>query len=217
MIQILHELHVKTCNKRLNTDGKKVLIVSRYMEDISWIPNLFDGSWTIQICDKNNSNGNIGRESESFARGILEIYEELSETDLVVLLQGYPWGHIQEWRLPMEIQNSLQCENDIVPLGQKLYSDDRGGPSDPGLFVKEAWELLFGETNKTYWIAAAGGQYALHGRVIMRKSKKFWEVLHSLTLTNKKFENPHTTGKIDPWVMERLWMSLFMESDPATI
>jgi hypothetical protein len=78
---------------------KKLTIVARYNEDISWTESLpgdvviynkgNDFPWDYPRTDVEN----FGRESESYVRGILEFYEKLPEYDSVVFLQGDPFHH----------------------------------------------------------------------------------------------------------------------------
>lgn len=90
---------------------KLITVVARYNEDLKWVESL---NTDVVIYNKGDSFDfemprtdvpNIGRESETYCRFILDWYDRLHEYDAVVFLQGDPEGHINE---PLEIINSYK-------------------------------------------------------------------------------------------------------------
>ena len=86
----------------------KLIIIARYNEDLDWVEKL-DGDvivynkgndfpWDFPRCDVEN----IGRESETYVRGILEFYDKLHEYDSVVFLQGDPFHHAKNLLTKLE-------------------------------------------------------------------------------------------------------------------
>lgn len=80
-------------NDRLN-------IIARYNEDISWVKNLSGKSviYNKGALDFDNSFisknvENIGRETETYIRSIIDFYEQLPNFKHVLFLQGNPFEH----------------------------------------------------------------------------------------------------------------------------
>ena len=87
---------------------KLITVIARYNEDLKWVEDL---DTDVVIYNKGSSFDfgmprvdvpNIGRESETYCRFILDWYDRLHEYDAVVFLQGDPSGHIND---PLEIIN----------------------------------------------------------------------------------------------------------------
>jgi hypothetical protein len=103
---------------------KRLTIICRYNEDISWTESLSgdvviynkgdDFPWDYPRTDVEN----FGRESESYVRGILEFYEKLSDYDSVAFLQGNPFHHSKK------LFDKLDCnlENNFAYLGDYAQS-----------------------------------------------------------------------------------------------
>ena len=101
--------------------AKKLTIVARYNEDIEWTLDL-DGD--ILIYNKGEEwpwddiprvdIDNYGRESETYVRSIIEMYEMLDNYDYVIFMQGNPFDHIDD---PVETINKY---NPIEVIGFML-------------------------------------------------------------------------------------------------
>jgi tetratricopeptide (TPR) repeat protein len=75
-----------------------ISVIARYQEDIDWTKDL-KGDVIVYNKGSDDLNipyiksENIGRESETYCRFIVEWYEHLSNYDSVVFLQGNPFDH----------------------------------------------------------------------------------------------------------------------------
>ena len=81
---------------------KRLTIVARYNEDISWTENL---PGDVVIYNKGESFPfdmpridvkNIGREAETYIRAIVEFYDQLEDFESICFLQGNPFCHCPE-------------------------------------------------------------------------------------------------------------------------
>lgn len=111
---------------------KKLTIIARYNEDISWAKNIesdifvynkgTDWPWDdIPRVDVEN----YGREAETYVRSIIEFYEILDEYSVVCFIQGNPFDH---YDFPVESINNCQSHmiqflaNSLVSYNyDKLY------------------------------------------------------------------------------------------------
>ena len=94
----------------MSTD-KKLVVIARYNEDISWINSLksdlviynkgTDFPWDIPRCDI----ANFGREAETYVTAILNFYDRLKEYDRVIFLQGSPFEHSKSILKKIEINH----------------------------------------------------------------------------------------------------------------
>jgi hypothetical protein len=94
-------------------EEKRLFIIARYNENIEWVENL-EGD--INIYNKGKDFPfpyprvdvpNIGRESETFVRGIVENYEILNNYDSMVFLQGQPFDHCPDLFEKLQVINSF--------------------------------------------------------------------------------------------------------------
>ena len=81
---------------------KRLTIVARYNEDISWTESL---PGDVVIYNKGDlfpydiprtDIKNVGREAETYVRGILDFYDQLDSFDSVCFLQGDPFHHCKK-------------------------------------------------------------------------------------------------------------------------
>jgi hypothetical protein len=88
-------------------------IVARYNEDLNWINELkgsfliYNKSESFPFLFPHKQSENIGRETETFVRAIIENYKNLKNFDNVIFLQGNPLSH---------------CKNIIENLNKKDFS-----------------------------------------------------------------------------------------------
>ena len=79
--------------------NKKLFVIARYNEDISWTTKLpgdlviynkgKDFPWDIPRLDISN----VGREAETYIHAIVDLYDELNNFDTICFLQGNPLDH----------------------------------------------------------------------------------------------------------------------------
>jgi hypothetical protein len=100
-----------------------LFIIARFNEELNWLDKL---NGDIVIYNKGSylpspytvrNTENIGRESESFVRSIIEIYDSLYEYENVIFLQGNPFDHINN--LYKKLEDPM--ENNYLSLGD-FYS-----------------------------------------------------------------------------------------------
>jgi len=185
-----------------------LIVVAKFSENLDWLHEIpSSASHHIVIYDKSpgGTHRNVGREAETFARCICERYETLHEFSHVAFLQGNPFDHIEKHALFHMLMTS-SARDDVVPLGQVLCSDELGCPHHPGLPVGARWTELDDDLDvsadhvpRASWPFAAGAQYLVPTRSILRRPKEFWERLHALVLD----------GRICPWTVERFWLLIF--------
>lgn len=168
------------------------VVVAKYKEDISWIPP----GLCVYVYDKGPDGNipNVGREAETFARFIVEKYDDLREDDTVYFLQGNPFDHC-----PDILRVLGTPVTHLTPLGVVYRSDGYGFPEHPGLPIAEKHGMVCACPQKETWDFVAGAQYAVPCTRILAKSHADWRRVHAL-LQN------HT---ICPWTMERLWPCVF--------
>lgn len=80
------------------------IVVSHYKENINWIDQLDTNKYNLHIYHKNDNLidydkkilPNIGRESYTYARYIIENYESLKSNTVnnIIFLQGFPFDHL---------------------------------------------------------------------------------------------------------------------------
>ena len=99
---------------------KKYFIVSRYNEEIDWVENLPE---KVLIYNKGDNFPykyektdipNIGRESETFVRSVIDIYNDLKNEDFMIFLQGQPFDHCPN--LLEILNNENNYINQFIPL-----------------------------------------------------------------------------------------------------
>lgn len=77
-------------------------IIARYKEDLGWVKYLKGSAVIYNKGDEfpydypHINIPNIGRETETFVRGIIENYNVISDFDYVVFLQGNPFEHCKD-------------------------------------------------------------------------------------------------------------------------
>lgn len=97
-------------------DPKKLAIIARYNEDISWTREL---DCDVFIYNKGNDwpwddipkldIENYGRETETYIRAIIEFYDDLDNYDVMIFSQGNPFDHYD-----FPIQSINNCKNDSI-------------------------------------------------------------------------------------------------------
>jgi hypothetical protein len=207
-------------------------VVAKYKEDITWTEKL-DCQFIIVNKDPDDKRfetnyQNIGRETETFIRWILENYDNLNISDKIIFLQGDPFEHIT-WEKFCEIipMKGQDCKTSHLPIpvrGRWAYcfqkkvlinypdgtSIDLKIEPDPMLpwnqtiFVAQ----YLGLPKFDYLISHTGGQWIVPVRYILNKSKVWWE--NALTL-HYNSQDPQLTA--NGYCIERLWEMIWYHSD----
>ena len=110
---------------------KKIVVIARYNEDISWVEHLKidyvvynkGEDWPYDFpCIKAE---NYGREGETFVRFIIEFYEFLKSYDLVSFVQGNPFDHCPQCLsiLNENVGNEIFALSDFI--NRDIYNDNK--------------------------------------------------------------------------------------------
>lgn len=176
---------------------KKKYIVARYREDLAWLDRIRDHQDTVDVVvyDKSQYYLNVGREAETFARGILDSWDDMvrARATHLVFLQGNPFDHVS-----MEAIIDAPASPEVVPLGKMHESDAHGYPDHPRLPIGAMWSVL-GQDPRASWSFVAGAQYIVPADHILRHGYAFWQRVHGLLYEER----------LCAWTMERFWYHLF--------
>jgi hypothetical protein len=181
---------------------KCVAIICRYLEDLEWTKQL---KIPMYIANKGDSIDfpnhdvkaimrkyeNVGRESESFLRFIIENYNDLPQR--MVFLQGDPDSHFRGLHqfLTKPNKNEICFLADFNPV-----CDAIGRPHHfEELPLKEILRELQMDYSMDSFHFAAGAQYLVPRKYILNKSLKWWKNAYEV----------HKNNKTAPWSFERLW------------
>lgn len=180
-------------------DFKCVAVICRYKEDLTWTNDLPIPKVIYNKSEDKDEDlpyflldiPNEGRESEAFLRFIVEHYHELPQR--VVFLQGDPDTHFRGLIKFLENTNKYGVVflSDFNPV-----CDAIGRPHHfEELPLKQILrELGMSDENDTFHFAA-GAQYLVPRKYILRKSLDWWKNAYEV----------HKNHKTGPWAFERLW------------
>jgi len=205
------------------------IVIAKYKEDMGWVHRLNQPN--VIIYDKSgvvNKNSiplpNIGRESETFIRYIIENYDSLSE--YTFFLQGDPFPHMKNVdsnNLQDKINDFLSNPKEISPAFCDIYYEK--ADYFPDLCVRQYYKHLFGEACPEIVEFAAGCQYIVNKNRILSRPKQFYSDIHAMLLLNKvtdvgdvigghSFSGPVRNIPFDkltmnPWTFERMAFKIF--------
>ena len=197
-------------------DRAHLVCVARYTEPVDWISTLGSDVVTVVYDKGNGSYPNVGREAETFARCIVEMYGRLEsgEIDVITFLQGFPFDHAPIHTLVGSMKSAdgmsrSQKTSTLIPHGTMHVSDRCGRPDHPGLPVGDAWRVISSipgfkssddvEVSSDTFNFVAGAQYTVGSNRVVQHSVEFWKTLHQLLFDQT----------VCPWTMERFWMRVF--------
>lgn len=97
------------------------IVVARYNEDLSWLPN---GDPKVKVYDKGSGGNlpNIGRESHTYLTYIVQNYENLP--DVVIFTQGSMYDHgYKSYEQFLKLSDDKSHSNNLThyPYGQFFY------------------------------------------------------------------------------------------------
>lgn len=173
----------------------RVVVVARHDEPIEWLAGAPDG-WERMVVQKGIHMENAGREAASFFWAFDRLYDRLADDDTVMCLQGWPFDHAEE--IPWDTDDP-----GFLPVGGQRHSSDKlGYPTHGKLRVGERLAEWFGiEFPQGGVMFSAGGQFAVSGSRIRRYPRDLYR-----RLIPEMDERNHMEG---PWVMERLWETIY--------
>lgn len=190
------------------------IVVARYNEDLDWINKL--GDFSIVIYNKGENFPfdfprldvpNIGRESETFVRFIIEFYDQLKNFETVTFLQGNPLehcdelfnvlGHVPDTYLPLckhmtihSLSPILKIHNHYQSTINKLFDIENGTKMTEQTQFDMSEEVhrmiilcdLLGikipEKLHNPW--STGAQYIVRSTLITNKKLEWWIDFHKL-------------------------------------
>ncbi|MCX6701734.1 MAG: DUF3431 domain-containing protein [Candidatus Zambryskibacteria bacterium] len=190
---------------------KMTMVISRYRENLDWLKEL---PWNYIIYDKGEDNlpswvknvvklPNIGRESHTYLAYIIDNYDNLP--DYTIFLQDKPLDHSKE--LIKKI-NNFKGECDFFALSDDiLYADGYGGPHHFGLKIAESARKIF--LNKIdFFEFPAGAQFIVSKKAILFHAKMTYQRIMDFMIREKPYVEDEYRF-FSPWVLERLWKTLF--------
>lgn len=184
-----------------------ILIVSRYNEDITWttqFPNviIYNKGNNVDInCIKLD---NVGRESHTYYKYIVDNYENLTYSHYV-FLQGYPFDHSPN--LIKTLHYYINNENlniNFANISEKIINFDfkNGCIHHPGLPLVENYIKIFSkQPDKKIYSFGAGAQFIVSRETILKRPKTFYKNI--LNLLSKE------VCPIEAYVLERLHSIIF--------
>lgn len=160
------------------------LVVAKYREDVSWLADV-PASWSVRVYDKSDEdNGyirrrNIGREAETFCHH--NATEPPAEWN--VFVQGNPFDH---WPDPIQHAQRIMARGDRN--GWLGYHYDTAWNEPPhtldALDFGVTWRDLgiegFCPTRLSF---PAGAQMVVHGGVIARRHRVWWQQAAAVAAT----------------------------------
>lgn len=194
-----------------------MLVIARYNEDVSWTKDL---TIPYKIYNKgaylegSHVLPNIGRESDTYLRHIIDNYDTLEGT--IFFVQGEPFDHLESTIIGfesggfdtsrgtkediVEFFNTFKLQDDFMPLG-RIYGCDYMGrlhmTLDIASFIYKTFNYFPEDIPFLYFVQ--GAHFAVSAKRIKEKGKEFY--MRLLTELHKAELNGH--------IMERLWMYIF--------
>lgn len=188
-----------------------IIVVAKYNEDVTWL----DAFHKKIIYDKSETPipgairvENIGRESETFYRYIIENYDSLPE--YIVFVQGDPFEHmtmINRLNFKMRIEELRPTK--AIPLFTNIHEETIDHYK--GIHFYEFYKLFIGEDVPDLIRYAYGCQYMVPRPVIRARPKEFYETLHGM-ICDLEYDEAHQGNHgmaLTPWAVERLTPYIF--------
>jgi hypothetical protein len=220
----------------LPTQSDRILVVSRYREDLEWLKNV---KCPIHIMNKGSSirltNGSVDdlpntqREAGSMLNFIVNYYDQLPP--LVMFVQGSPEEHCPDdfferlevsWKdpTPLSTRYTATCPD------QKIKDQDwirningfevRLGDAKTQAHENQTrvwydtsiWSYLFQAIMpKNIWFGY-GAQWAVPRDFIRSRTREFWAWLLS-ECADGRDQQSYTTPPVNPWTLEASWLYLW--------
>lgn len=205
------------------TEKKYDVVVARYNENIEWL-DIFDKQSVIiynkgefiedckykQICVPN-----VGRETETYFRYIIDNYDNLP--DVVIFTQGAP-DHLDRYKV-RNLDDLVNIEKHSKNFGLTTFHDAmpsyrlteyRGTKLDPSILDGKDWFKVFIDSNvdldKIYIPISWGACFSVKKEYILTRPKYYYEYMRSQVMT----KNPEICH-----YFERAWFFVFnLHLDP---
>ena len=196
---------------------KKVIVVARYKEDISWIETL-DKSFHVVVYNKEEGENllpNIGREAHTYLHYIVENYDNLG--GMVIFTQGKPFDHVRDF---VDKVNKLEFKGKYqsLTLGSNAF-DNKGHPpikridknGEMNRIAHHIFSEILGYPHPSNVYYNPFAIFAVDKDTILKRNKYFYlRLLSLLTATSNIGDKDQSgSGKSVPYVIERLWKEIF--------
>lgn len=213
-------MNLKIINEGMNSQ-KMIVVVARYNENLDWLKTV---PWDYIVFNKGEDNlpkwikneiklPNIGREAHTYLTYILKNYDNLPE--YTIFLQGSPFDHSRKL---FQLLDNFSGEDFYTLSGRTFRCDGLGRPKHPGLKLGESAQMLFVDKIRTYPYPA-GAEFIVSKKTILFHTKLTYQKIMDFMTQGEISEEvysikrgrKHVTSSnlFSPWVMERLWMTLF--------
>lgn len=215
---------------------KRVLLLSRYKEDIDWVyqlqeatNNLFDvviyNKSTEPITDNGSvqviNHKNVGREGETYLHYIIENYHSLPE--LVFFSQAYPFDHIDPDYYISRLLNFFSRTTDSQyfewvssvelttnPDGSPhIYPTPHVNPNNARLDT--VYKDLFGIELKDPYVYKPFGMFCASRQTILKRNVGFYQKLVAKLNYQEQelFDGIYKYNPYEGHILERLWGKIF--------
>jgi hypothetical protein len=190
------------------------LVVSRYKEPIEWL-NGVDPRWEIKLYNKGDSISrscteipNMGRESETYLRHIIENYDDLPE--YICFIQANPFDHSPD--IIKELLEFTSCEgftmfkkngHSTCNDGPTTVCNSAGAPHHTTINILDLCrEFELELPNKDQIEFSPGAQFFIDAKTIKKRNKEFYEKL--ILKVN------HNVCPTEAYILERVWRYIFV-------
>ena len=183
-----------------------LIIIAKYKEDISWV-NMLHHSY--MVYDKSKNIPNVGRESETYLRYIIENYDNLP--DYVVFLQGNPFDHLKIGNIEF-LNNEIDSIHDCKSMICLNYIANAGHNAITR--TKESFQALFDTPLPKLFSFSPGAQFIVPKDCILHRPKSFYETIRNVMsdIDNKTIS--YANCLVCPWTIEQMWSYIFNKNIP---
>lgn len=196
------------------------VVVAKYNEDIKWT-TMLKGDFNLIVYDKGQGHlvpgqekaigqplPNVGREAHTYLHHIVSNWDNLAEH--TIFLQGWPFDHSLKLQdIQRFIDGDVTPKEGVSQIGNAryLYCDKFGHPDYPNKPIGEYFTKILGkDPPEIIFFTLHGAQFIVNKKCIKNKSLDFWKDLLKMSETIEDF----------PWIIERLWLYIFMKEEEST-
>ena len=195
------------------------IVVAKYKEDVSWFSHMEPDK--LYVYDKSGDKNspytpleNKGREGSTFLGHIVKYYDHLP--DYLIFVQGNPFPHMRPEITPENFQQHINRLIDSRPVRrQPLFCKYHEEPSHMyhGLLIDQYIRSIFNTKPKGTVRFAAGNQYIIPRKDILKRPKAFYQKLCDMAIKGDHYdanEGHNTPKKMDKseiigWSLERIF------------
>ena len=183
-----------------------IVVVAKYKEDINWVNEL---NYPYIVYDKSKDYPNVGRESETYLRYIIDNYNNLP--DRIVFLQGHPFDHLKIPSIAFvnkEIELNKDTKETILLRGDYLEGHNKYTRTF------ESYSKLFDNKVPEFFVFSTGAQYIVHKESILHRPLEYYKTIVSVIRDKNNSTSSMANCLVCPWTIERMWPYLFNKNIP---